>query len=293
MDQPYRLWILLVLYVGTLVSFRLLHGSDPGYLSAEIMIGLDDNDDEAISLMEMERLPEFDQVHQQNSNANSLRRTSHNNDDDDDSYYKGTRRKVCPICHFAPPLRAHHCKKCNRCVATFDHHCEFVGTCIGERNHCRFWWFLMLQTTTFHLCCNIVGSSRWGVSSLLWSTPQGSNMDIARVVVAKFYIYPLFLVSLILLAIHSVFGLTNSTTFECTKSERLEYLKGANESLMDLPFSGRSVGANLQTFCCLRDDGVTRNNNWRPILWKAPGKIVRDSEDWWNHPLQNKYWSCC
>jgi hypothetical protein len=29
------------------------------------------------------------------------------------------------------------------------------------------------------------------------------------------------------------------------------------------------------------------------MVWKMPMSIDRESEDWWNHPWQNKYWSCC
>lgn len=36
-----------------------------------------------------------------------------------------TRRPACRHCSVtAPPLRSHHCKKCQEHVATFDHHCE-------------------------------------------------------------------------------------------------------------------------------------------------------------------------
>jgi hypothetical protein len=38
-----------------------------------------------------------------------------------------------------------NCKICNVCVATFDHHGLFLDTCIGERNHFRFWLFLILN----------------------------------------------------------------------------------------------------------------------------------------------------
>ena len=41
----------------------------------------------------------------------------------EEAYFKKRRRKVCQRCQFAPPLRSHHCKICDACVATFDHHC--------------------------------------------------------------------------------------------------------------------------------------------------------------------------
>jgi len=34
-------------------------------------------------------------------------------------------------------------------------------------------------------------------------------------------------------------------------------------------------------------------DDWIPVVWKMPEFIDRESEDWWNHPWQNKYWSCC
>ena len=42
----------------------------------------------------------------------------------------------CEYCNLNCPIRSHHCKDCDKCVATFDHHCYVIGTCIGERNHC-------------------------------------------------------------------------------------------------------------------------------------------------------------
>ena len=222
-------------------------------------------------------------------------------DDNDDSYYRSTRRKYCHMCKLAPPLRAHHCKTCNKCVATFDHHCHFVGTCIGERNHCRFWWYLFWQTIAFFLMCHVVASAKIGLLSLLFSGQQAhppNVVDCIRVGVAKCYLYLLAASSIVMLSVHSLWCLTNSTTFECAKGSKLEYMKGATENFMDLPFSRPSVCGNLRLFCCQRDAVCNRASSgnstcWRPIVWRPPGKIIRDSEDWWEHPLQNKYWSCC
>jgi DHHC palmitoyltransferase len=250
---------------------------------------------------------------------------------------------VCKHCHFAPPLRSHHCRICGKqqqnkkhaaaCVAMFDHHCDFVGTCIGERNHCRFWWFLTCQALAFHLCCNvIVASSRLGFinvimllfpSSATSSTSTSSfanhnssnnatnasnihldegfhyHVNVLLAVSAKMYLYPLMIMAFIMWFIHTFMALTNTTTFECIKGH----------SVMDLPHSKR-VDQNLHFFCCQRDDaavvwcrqlfgggqGRRGNDNqyqWRPTVWYPPEKIIRDSDDWWQHPWQNKYWSCC
>lgn len=53
--------------------------------------------------------------------------------------------QVCSICPntFKAP-RAHHCRKCDRCVVKMDHHCPYVANCIGHGNQSHFIWFLFL-----------------------------------------------------------------------------------------------------------------------------------------------------
>ena len=296
--------------VLTLVAFFALQGSDPGYLTADMVNDLSLEDGTSLIGTTMDEKEAQDDVHLQDIELATMtktepitRRHSPLNRAVDplappslsfqsQVTFRGMRRKNCDTCQFNPPLRSHHCKICNRCVATFDHHCGFVGTCIGERNHCRFWWFLSAQASAFWVMSATVGSSSLGFSSLF----RVVSWEVARVCLAKLYLYTLTFCAVLMVIIHTFFAVGNLTTFECTKgSKHLEYLQGTQP--MDLPFSKGFI-KNSSHFCCQRDalcsyfvsGGTTK---WMPEKWLPPGKIIRDSDDWWEHPWQNKYWSCC
>ncbi|GLT71265.1 hypothetical protein SLA2020_432980 [Shorea laevis] len=65
-----------------------------------------------------------------------------------DMYPPGTsaRNWTCSYCNVEQPPRAKHCHDCDKCVLQFDHHCVWLGTCIGQGNHCRFWWYICEET---------------------------------------------------------------------------------------------------------------------------------------------------
>ena len=334
---------LTICTIMLIVLFLNLQGSDPGYLTIDVMSRFDastseetsasddsrrtnntdkmdcdtktmvDDDIERQSFLEplpQSPLPTKDvtllppSFHQTNTILSSQSTTV-------TRLYPHARRKSCRTCHHSPPLRSHHCNVCNTCIATFDHHCKFLNTCIGERNHFRFWTFCALNVLCFHLALDIVKSSSHRSRTMTTTDTNDLGLLVGMVIhfIARTYMYPLFASVLLIWIIHTLLVLGNVTTFELTKgSEHIDYLYGTG--MLDFPF-GQGLCSNLRTFI-MRDDMavwfvrhcskvgsmsndtiINETSEWVPMVWKLPISIDRESEDWWNHPWQNKYWSCC
>jgi hypothetical protein len=218
-----------------------------------------------------------------------------------------SRRKYCRRCNTSPPIRSHHCKDCRRCVATFDHHCNFLGMCIGERNHGRFLLFALLQLAALWQCCCVLSTLSYGFWSLLMyhhdlNDSYYNLLASLYVMLVKICIYFVTIPAVLVGLVHLFLALSNSTTFELSKASHLEYMRGMDA--MALPFSKGSMCANLgvffqrdewfqKYFCRQNAATVTAAASWAPMEWSMPNVAPRDSEDWWNNPLRNKYWSCC
>lgn len=92
----------------------------------------------------------------------------------------------CPFCIVRMPIRAHHCRRCNQCVARFDHHCPWIDGCIGDSNNKYFvpmvggaaighvifffltWWFLRAQYSSFDSFYSFW--NQYSTFSLFWVT---------------------------------------------------------------------------------------------------------------------------
>ncbi|KAJ7944088.1 S-acyltransferase [Quillaja saponaria] len=133
-----------------------------------------------------------------------------------DLYPPGTtiRTWTCTYCNVEQPPRAKHCHDCDKCVLQFDHHCVWLGNCIGQGNHCRFWWFICEESA---LC--------------LWTG----------------ILYISYLKAYISRACYLI--LTNQTTYELVRRRRIFYLRGIPERVY--PFS-KGVCRNLYNFCFAR-----------------------------------------
>ena len=56
----------------------------------------------------------------------------------------------CHPCQGYKAPRAHHCKKCGRCVLKMDHHCPFISNCVGYYNLGNY--TALLVTSTIYIC---------------------------------------------------------------------------------------------------------------------------------------------
>lgn len=46
----------------------------------------------------------------------------------------------------------YHCPECNICIEGYDHHCPWIGKCVGAKNLCSFYFFLIMVFGTLTLC---------------------------------------------------------------------------------------------------------------------------------------------
>eukprot|EP00940_MAST-03C_sp_MAST-3C-sp2_P001306 g1306.t1 len=181
------------------------------------------------------------------------------------------------------PLRARWCRQSRRFVAKYDHFCTVLGTCVGERNHCRFWWFLLFQSAAAAWAVTLVMT---GIEyRLSWSNWFQTN---AQHVMCALILWSVFLTVFSLLGFHTFLAASNMTSFELMRGSRIDYLADFDEC--DLPFS-QGLSKNLRLFCC----GQTspRKNDWLPILWAPPERFNRNSRDVCANIWENRFWRCC
>ncbi|OQS04332.1 palmitoyltransferase ZDHHC12 [Thraustotheca clavata] len=285
--------LVTVAFISTL-SFYLVQGSDPGYITEDIVLSMDtegggfltedDEDDEAQQRKEIEYRKRKIELMEQALATSEVERTEASDSNITEPNEAATSMEFCSVCSLQPPLRAYHCSYCNKCVATFDHHCFFIGTCIGERNHGRFWLFIFLSCIEVAMCLSIVHSGFRAESTLkIWLKHNG--MALAAAMFFWFFAFLTFS----LFGFHTFLLLTNTTTRELGKGpDELKYLQGTREC--DLPFSNGLCG-NLRNVCCIHPGWCS--NKWTPRVWKPVGKINRESENICENLWENKYYSCC
>ncbi|XP_020084198.1 protein S-acyltransferase 10 isoform X1 [Ananas comosus] len=249
-EEPWYTAAYLVLLLVTLVQYILASGSSPGYVIDAMRAGSElhatfintsmiskQSTSKNGSLTPISR----NQLERLNSRTNSsswLQQVMN-------LYPPGSSSRdwTCPYCNVIQPPRSKHCHDCDKCVLQFDHHCVWLGTCIGLKNHCRFWWYIFEETIL----------SVWTV--VLYISFLRSDIDkewwkdfLGIILLAALIFCLIFL--LLLLLFHSYLALTNQTTYELARRKRVLYLRGVPDRVY--PFS-KGICRNLYTFCCSRE----------------------------------------
>ena len=285
------LWICLFL---TGILFFMVQGSDPGYCISDTSLEVLDRrtrgddidiDGDAPLLENAARSTEddaFDDPEGDDLLGNDDVRLDFDPNEEEDARAAGVSSAS------RIPIRSKYCRHSRRMVPTFDHFCAFLGTCIGEKNRCRFWWFLFFQTITFAKGLIIIHSGFHDTRAEvgLWLSYNGHALAAAVVM----WIFFVSVGSLFLL--HTFLAMANMTSYEFMRSDKVWYLAGTRD--FDLPFSTGAL-SNLKFFC-FSDALCTRpmaDGSWEPRKWPPVGEIERESEDLWNNLWENKYWACC
>ncbi|XP_031108319.1 protein S-acyltransferase 10-like isoform X2 [Ipomoea triloba] len=159
-------------------------------------------------------------------------------------YGASTRTWTCTYCQSLQPPRTKHCHDCDKCVLEFDHHCVWLGTCIGQGNHCQFWWYICEETAlSFWTGILYIQFLKSSISKAWWVYA----IVILFLAMLSFFFIFLFL----LLLFHSYLILTNQTTYELVRRRRIPYLRGVPERVF--PFS-KGACRNLYYTCCDRSN---------------------------------------
>ncbi|GAV78572.1 zf-DHHC domain-containing protein, partial [Cephalotus follicularis] len=251
--EPWYTALFVLLFVSTLVQYFITSGSSPGYVIDAMRAFNETN-----SIFRKTSTTSKQPASSKNGNVVITMGSSHSGRNLPGSnattwsklvmemYPPGTsiRSLTCSYCNLEQPPRAKHCHDCDRCVLQFDHHCVWLGTCIGQGNHCRFWWYICQETA---LCL-------W--TGILYITYLKANISSdwwkAAIMIGLLVILSISLIFLLLLLLfHSYLVLTNQTTYELVRRRRIPYLRGIPERVY--PFS-KGVCRNLYNFCCVRSN---------------------------------------
>ncbi|KAL8151738.1 hypothetical protein V2J09_021546 [Rumex salicifolius] len=164
-----------------------------------------------------------------------------------DMYPHGSsfRQWTCTYCSVLQPPRAKHCHECDKCVLQFDHHCGWLGTCIGQNNHCRFWWFICEEAALGLLVIKYL----YLVSGLQCKDVRKMWMDAVMLLLLIFLTISLIFLALLLL-FHSYLALANQTTYELVRRRRIAYMRAIPNGVY--PFS-EGICRNLYNFCFVQN----------------------------------------
>ena len=182
------------------------------------------------------------------------------------------------------PLRSHHCKLCKRCVHTFDHHCVIIDTCIGEKNHARFYAFLVVS---FGMLWH-----NWRALSPLTAQsqadPRESQLAKEGRMLLCFCLAAVWFMLASLLLYQTWLVFSGMTGYECNRgSSKVRYFAG--REVLDLPFS-RGLLGNVRGL--VKRDAVLGGWGWGWGGGGGGGGFRGCCSSWRGRWLRWRWWLC-
>ncbi|XP_073397227.1 palmitoyltransferase ZDHHC12 isoform X3 [Dendrobates tinctorius] len=152
------------------------------------------------------------------------------------------RMRRCGYCLLKQPMRARHCKSCQRCVRRYDHHCPWIENCVGEKNHRVFIFYLALQLLVLLWAVHIAWSGLHSAGT--WGEWLRANIFL----LAAFGVIAVCTVVVSLLLFSHMYLIScNVTTWEFMSHHRITYLKQCDSDTN--PFD-RGLIRNVWSFFC-------------------------------------------
>ncbi|XP_071980715.1 palmitoyltransferase ZDHHC12 isoform X1 [Engystomops pustulosus] len=168
------------------------------------------------------------------------------------------RMRRCGYCLLKQPMRARHCKSCQRCVRRYDHHCPWIENCVGEKNHRVFILYLALQGLVLLWALRIAWSGFR--AAVTWSEWFRTNVFL----LAALVVIGVFTVVVVLLLVSHLYLIScNVTTWEFMSHHRISYLRQCDYDTN--PFD-RGVIRNLWSFFCTWGNVVWERVYYRDVL---------------------------
>lgn len=85
--------------------------------------------------------------------------------------------QYCNICRGYKAPRAHHCRKCGRCVLKMDHHCPWINNCVGHCNHAHFTAFLFWAVCGCLQASVVLSCSLYRALNRVWYIYYGNGTE--------------------------------------------------------------------------------------------------------------------
>jgi len=152
--------------------------------------------------------------------------------------------QFCLSCMVKKPIRAKHCRSCDRCVAKFDHHCGWINNCVGAKNVIPFLTCLTLVVINHMMFFRLAWITLFSIpdspESLLplnYSVPIYFEKEPLIFLLTFFHLMNIGWLSSLLYSLLNGIIRNNMTTNEYLNGTRYDYLKHPQTGEFYNPFN--------------------------------------------------------